>query len=27
MNLRRAFFVELLERADCVHELRSSKHA
>ena len=23
----RAFFVELLERADCVHELRSSKHA
>ncbi len=27
MDLRRAFFVELLERTDCVHELRSSKPA
>ena len=27
MDLCRAFFVELLERADCVHELRSSKRA
>jgi hypothetical protein len=27
VDLCRAFFVELLERTDCVHELRSSKHA